>query len=90
MQTQNCPNCDHNLNPEIGIEGEPREPLPNDLAVCVRCSALLKFDEALKLALCSNDEIEAIALQNPTDYRRITTAQNRVAVGNGQPYPPSL
>jgi hypothetical protein len=90
METQTCPNCNYSLNPTIGIEGETHDPLPTDFAVCIHCASLLKFDSALKLTMTDRAEIKAMALQEPTNYRKIAIAQNRIAIGNGQPYPPSV
>jgi len=88
MQTQNCPNCNYSLNPEIGIEGETRSPTTGLLTVCIHCAILLKFDATLALKLAT--DIDSIALQEPAIYRKLTVAQSRVAVGNGHPYPPNL
>ena len=86
---QNCPNCDQSLDPNIGVEGESQTPLAGEFKVCTNCIELLKFDAALKFKIVVEPEIDALALEKPAEYRKIATAQSRIAVGNCQFYPPS-
>lgn len=58
-----CPTCGKSLDAASG--GKGHTPKPDDVTICVYCSALLRFNEALGLDPMTDAEIEAL----PSDVR---------------------
>jgi hypothetical protein len=53
-----CPVCGHKLDAATAVNGK-RPPIPGAVSVCIRCSALLIFDQDLNLRkLAKQDLIE--------------------------------
>jgi hypothetical protein len=60
--TPTCPRCEKKLDGWTAIEDD-QIPGPDDVTVCVYCSAVLQFDENMQLQFATAEAVEEVMLQ---------------------------
>lgn len=72
---QRCKKCGATLS---GVEeqfGDTRPPRKGDLTICVKCAAILQFEEDLSLSLATAKDLEEL---KPDEAEALQAARQRV------------
>lgn len=56
-----CPACAATLSAATNADGDDARPTPNDLTICLHCTAVLTFDAALVPALADKATLAALS-----------------------------
>lgn len=89
-----CPKCAGRIDAATGVDGTTGEtgrwmPTPGAWAMCVHCSALLRYDDTLTPKLGTREELGVFAAMHPTEYHFMRLAQDfnlvRLAAEKGRP-----
>lgn len=59
-----CPVCEKLLNAAATIDEHERPPVTGDTTICCHCSAILVFTETLGLRLITDEEWNALPLED--------------------------
>jgi pyruvate-formate lyase-activating enzyme len=70
MPESPCPYCQNPLNRSTDPSSLD-SPSPGDIAICICCAGLLKYDKDLKVQKLEQSEIDQIALETPENYTKM-------------------
>lgn len=57
----NCPQCNYFMDASTSIDGdEDIKPSPGDISLCIKCGAMLDFDDDMKLQFLSQEKFEEL------------------------------
>lgn len=60
-----CPNCNAQLDDATNLDDESLRPKPGDVSCCIKCAAVLEYQDDMTLRVLSSDEL----LDLPDDVR---------------------
>lgn len=66
-----CPACGYRLDAAMDAAGSDAAPGPGDFTVCFGCGAVLRYTDELGVRLVKEDEIDALYLVDPEQWRLI-------------------
>lgn len=78
-----CPVCFHRLDAATDARFEGARPKPGDLSICISCTTVLKFDDALRHVLLTNEELASLDPEMRAELQRVRSAIRHVT----QPWP---
>lgn len=58
VEPTQCPVCETSLNATTGVSDHAAIPQPGDITVCLYCTSILEYDNAMSLVTVNRDEIE--------------------------------
>ena len=83
IQGSNCPSCGKFLDGASSVSDPGRSgPSPGDLSICIACGTIVKFGENLKLEIVSENELEQIKQNFPTQWRILNYTRNMICSRN--------
>jgi hypothetical protein len=88
-----CPACGYVINAATPSPGSRRNavPKPRDITLCLRCAAILMYDDAMTPRRLSGDEMAQLAVEQPRQMEHVRQEQRRVVVFNLlHPRPPPI
>jgi hypothetical protein len=80
LPDQRCPNCGVELNAATPISRDKR-PRPNDLVVCYRCGAMMKYTELMILRVLTQVEFDEL----DEEYREQLLRASEFVLKNNPP-----
>jgi len=57
----NCPQCNYFMDASTSIDGDENvKPSPGDISLCIKCGAMLDFDDDMKLQFLRQEKFEEL------------------------------
>ena len=78
-----CPECSEELDRSTSLLGQPGGPGLGDTTVCLRCLAILVFEDGPSLRKMTDTEQIAMEQQFPDEFTVISRARDSIRKGRG-------